>query len=320
MTRSGLPLLVLCGLALAAPAFAQSPTEPSQDEQATELGDVVVSGLPVQRTSRAFVEAVAAPASGRKAAAWRGRICVGVTGLRPEIAQPMADRVLDWGASLGLQTGNPGCEPNIFVVMTDDGDATARALVESRPREFRTGISSMTPNGAALETFQTSGKKVRWWHVSIPVNASTGAPIIRLPGQPPFAVSQEIRTPADLGSFGNAVESSLINDRSRDDLTQIIIVVEMAAFDVANFNQVSDLVAMAALAQITPDTVPPTPSILTLFDTTRAQEPTLSRWDRAYLQSLYDPGTVAAGGTPRRVAEGMAERVAAEADAPPSAP
>lgn len=302
-------------------AHAQTPPSTPQAQEPTQLEDVTVAATPLQRTSRAFVESVSAPAPGRKAAAWRDPICVGVSGIRPDAAQAMADRVLDWGHSLGLQTGNPGCAPNIFVIATDDGDATARALVRSRSREFRIGASGVDAGETALEAFQSSGARIRWWHISLPVNSDTGMPIIRLPGQFPFSAGRPIRSPADLGAYGNQVEPSRINERSRDDLMQVIIIVEMAAFDEANFNQVSDYVSMAALAQIDPETSPPTPSILHLFDTTRAQEPSLTRWDRAYLESLYAVSTVVAGGTSGRVAEGMASRLEAEpAPEPETAP
>lgn len=233
----------------------------------------------------------------------------------------MADRVLDWGHSLGLRTGAPGCAPNIFVIATDDGNAMAQALVRSRPREFRTGASGMNAGEAELEAFEGSGARIRWWHISLPVNSDTGMPIIRLPGQFPFVPPRLMTAPHHFGAYGNQVEPSRINERSRDDLIQVIIIVEMAAFDEANFNQVSDYVSMAALAQIDPETSPPTPSILHLFDTTRAQEPSLTRWDRAYLESLYAVSTVVAGGTSGRVAEGMASRLEAEpAPEPETAP
>jgi hypothetical protein len=321
-TVRGLCASLLWVLATTSTAFAQTPPPPnppaSQDQEPTTLDDVTVAATPLQRTVRAFVESVAAPAPGRKAAAWRDPICVGVSGLRHDAAQAMADRVLDWGASLGLRTGEPGCAPNIFVVMTDDGNATARALVRARPREFRTGASGIDAGDVALERFQTSDARIRWWHISLPVNSFTGMPIIRLPGQFPFSAGRPIRSPADLGAYGNPVEPSRINERSRDDLMQVIIIVEMRAFDEANFTQVSDYVSMAALAQIDPETSPPTPSILHLFDQTRAQEPGLTRWDRAYLESLYAVSTEVAGGTAGRVADGMASRL--ETDPPPTDP
>ena len=226
--------------------------------------------------------------------------------------------MLDWGHVLGLGTGDPGCEPNIFVIVSDDGNATAEALVRARPREFLTGASGADAGRAALETFRTSGRPVRWWHVSLPVNPDTGAPLVRLPGQFPFSAPREMSSPHQFGAYGDLTTPSRLSDRSRDDLLQVIIIVEITAFDQANFSQIADYVSMAALAQLNPEASPPTPSILHLFDSTRTPEAGLTRWDRAYLETLYAASTSVAGGTPGRVADGMASRL--EADPPASDP
>lgn len=275
----------------------------------TQVEDVAAAPAPQQQTVQAFVASVAAPAPGRKPAAWRAPICVGVTGIRSEAAQALADRILDWGYVLGLTTGQPGCTPNIFVVVTDNGNTTAQALVRSRPREFRTGASGVNRNDAALTAFQTSERRIRWWHISLPVNSDTGAPIVRLPGQRAFMVPEQMTSPQNFGDYNNSAAPSRIAEQSRDDLKQAIIVVEIAAFDDASFTQIADYVAMAALAQIDPDSAPPAPSILHLFSSSRAHEPSLSRWDRAYLEALYAPSTASAGGGVTQVAETMAVRL-----------
>jgi len=314
--RSG--LAVALWAAVAGQAVSQTPPlDSTQDPPVTQLEDVTVSATPLQRMVRDFVESVAAPVPGRKPAAWRAPICVGVSGMQPDAAGGMADRVLDWGHSLGLNTGEPGCEPNIFVIVADNGDETAQALVRALRREFVTGASGVDAGRAALRRFQSSGQPVRWWHVSLPVNPDTGAPIVRLPGQFPFTAPREMTSPQNFGNFANLETPSRINERSRDDLLQVIIVVERAAFNDASFGQVADFVSMAALAQLDPEASPPTPSILHLFDTARAPEPGLTRWDRAYLETLYDASTSVAGGTPLRVAHGMATRLES---APPAAP
>lgn len=315
--RSSLALALLAGVA--GQALAQTPpSDPPQDPPATQLEDVTVSATPLQRTVRDFVESVAAPAPGRKPAAWRAPICVGVSGMQPDAAGAMADRVLDWGHSLGLNTGEPGCEPNIFVIVTEDGDATAQALVRARQREFLTGASGVNAGRGALQRFRTSGRPIRWWHISLPVNPDTGRPIVRLPGQFPFTAPLEMTRPQQFGVFAAVETPSRISEQSRDDLLQVIIVVEAAAFDTGSFGQIADFVSMAALAQLDPQASPPTPSILHLFDATRMPEPGLTRWDRAYLETLYDASTSAAGGTPVRVAHGMATRL--ESNPPTATP
>lgn len=285
-------LTALWLLACSGPALAQVPPSASttQESDATQLDEVVVIGSDLERTARDFVSAVSAPSPDREAAAWRDPVCVGVVGMNSEPAQALADRVSDWAHSLGLDIARPGCTPNIFIVATDNGDATARELVASRPREFHTGAGGMDRGPAALRRFQDSGKPVRWWHVSLPVNEDTGRPAVRLPGQAPFSQPPGgITKPSDLGSYGIQVLGSRLSDPLRDDLQQVIIVLESAALDQAEFAQVADYVSMVALAQVNPDAVPATPSILTLFEPGAAREPTLSRWDQAYLRALYSP-------------------------------
>lgn len=290
-------------------AAALTLTAEQHQPELTQIEGVAIATTPQQQTVQAFVASVAAPAPGRKPAAWRDPICVGVTGIRPEAAQALADRILDWGYVLGLTTGQPGCTPNIFVVVTDNGNTTAQALVRSRPREFRTGASGVNRNDAALTAFQTSERRIRWWHISLPVNPDTGLPIVRLPSQRAFIVPEQMTSPQNFGDYNNSATASRIAERSRDDLKQAIIVVEIAAFDEANFGQISDYVAMAALAQIDPDAAPPTPSILHLFSSSSVQEPSLSRWDRAYLEALYASSTATAGGGTSQVAENMTARL-----------
>lgn len=272
----------------AIPAFAQTPPPQSQtiDPEVTQVEDVIVVGSSLERRAKEFVAAVSAPSIGRDAATWRGRVCVGVGGMRAEPALALADRVSDWAHSMGLDVAAPGCTPNVFIVATSDGDETARALVAARPRDFRTGASGTDRGSAALRNFQQSGAPIRWWHVSLPVNEDRGTPAVRLPGQAPVEVGQ-ITRPSDLGAFGATVLPSRVSDHVRDDLQQVIIVVDSRAVEKASFNQLAEYISMVALAQIDPEALPEAPSILNLFDPEKTQEETLSRWDQAYLRALY---------------------------------
>lgn len=232
----------------------------------------------------------------------------------------MADRLSDWADHIGLKVLDPGCTPNIFVVVTADGDATAKELVASRRREFLPNIEGADAGSAALRTFQTSGALVRWWQVSMPMNAETNRPLGRMPGQEPFAATQ-ITRPSDLGTFGVSQLGSRLSDQSRDDLSQVIVVLDMKAFDAASFTQVTDYVAMSALAQIDPDAVPDVPSILSLFDDRVSPVETLTRWDRAYLHAVYETyqGSQSTGVNLSEIAATVSRSIAAdERGAPPN--
>lgn len=294
-------------------ASAQS-APPQNLPETTELGEVVVNASPLDRRAEAFVRSVGAPVEGRKLATWADHICVGAAGLAVEPARALVDRVLDWAASLGLRAAGPGCHPNILVVFTDDGDRTARELVEARPLDFEPGVGTSNRGRAALRAFQASGRPVRWWHVSLPLDPDTGAPVVRLRGEPPFVAPRLITRPSDLGNYGQITMGSRLYDDSVDALQSAIIVVDIAALDQASFAQLSDYVAMVALAQINPETGPEIPSILTLFEPDIAQADTLTRWDQAFLQTLY--GThqrnVPAQSDRTLIARGVARRLREE--------
>lgn len=285
MTMRKLLPILLAALAASSPVLAQS-VGASPPPTATPVDDILVQGLSNSQIAQQFATSLGQPAPGRKLAVWRNPICVGAIGMRDDPARAMIDRVSDWGHSFGLRIGGPGCKPNVLIIAAENGDEAARSLATTHRRVFHTGTSGTTAGTAALRSFQTSGRPVRWWYNSMPINADTGKPAVRVRGEDPFSAG-EIRTPADVGPYGVIVQPSRLRDETRDDLRQVLIIVENTALDHADFMQVADYVAMVALAQISPDVSPPTSSILQLFDGGKAQTSTLTQWDRAYLQAVY---------------------------------
>lgn len=302
--------LAICA-AFSVPSFATAQQADGQAGSPTAVDDVVVLGKTPRQTIEAFVDAVGAAAPGRKLAVWHDRICVGVIGMQADAARLMADRILDWSAELGVRTGDSGCRPNVLIVAAEDGNAMARELVATQSRAFRPGYGGATLGPAALRAFQTSGNSVRWWHTSMPVNSDTGRPVVRPRDQEPFASpAGGITRPADLGPFGMITTASRISDNTRDDLRSIFVVVENRALDRANFQQLTDYVAMIVLAQVDPQTSPPLPSILHLFEKNSAfaQAPSLTSWDTAYLRALYATyqGRASSGANSTAIALAMA--------------
>ena len=276
--------LSLFGIDNAASQSAR-PTSVTDDAGVTSVEDVVVVGATARQLADNFVDSVGASVPGRKLATWRDQICVGVAGMQPEPARLMADRVSDWGHSLGLRVGQPGCRPTILILAAADGDAAARALVASQPRNFRTGVSGTTHGAAALREFQNSGKLVRWWHVSLPVIADTSLPAVRLRGQDPISLG-EVQKPSDVGSYGSITTATRLSDNTRDELVLVTIIVEDSSLDEVTFSQLVEYVSMISLAQIDFDASPSALSILNLFQKEGVVE-SLTEWDRAYLQALY---------------------------------
>lgn len=269
------------------PAMAQADPQATELPGATQLQDVEVRASSLQARAESFIASVGSPVAGRKLALWSGTICVGAAGLRPDASRLVVDRILDWGHSLGIRTGSPDCRPNILIVFADDGDAMAKQLVRARRLDFNAGVSGSQRGNRALRDFESSGRPVRWWPVSIPVDPDSGLPIVRTRGQAPFTSVPDITRPSDLGAFGQITMASRLYDDTLDAMQSMVIVVDRSALERADLAQLADYLSMVALAQIEPDTRPTAPSILTLFDDEDVAPPSLSVWDRAFLQALY---------------------------------
>lgn len=259
-------LAMLMGLALAGSA-------PQEPETATQVEDVVVQGGRIDDQVRRFIDEVAAPPTGRGPARWRDRICVGVANIRGEEAQYVADRVSQAALGIGLNPGEPGCRPNILIIGASDGAAMARGLVEARRSVFLPGGSGMHRSRAALTAFQQGDRAVRWWHVSTPTDSDTGQRAARMPDE---------RAP----TMNSRIGASRLRTAIRNDLSWVIIILDLVHAEGLNFQQLADYAAMVALAQVDPDAdVSGYDSVLGLF--TDADVQGLTDWDKAYLKALY---------------------------------
>ncbi|WP_428149551.1 hypothetical protein [Brevundimonas sp.] len=164
----------------------------------------------------------------------------------------------------------------------------------------------------ALADFLASDQPVRWWQNTVTVNAETGMVNRHLPGQSPVGTPSEIRTPADLGTFGSIVTGSRLRNEVRDDLTQVTIIVDVDQIIGIDATQLADYLAMIALAQIDPEVDPgPYGSILALFAHPEAAPPGLTDWDHAFLEGLYGAEQTSPNARARlsAVADSMAHRV-----------
>lgn len=256
------------------PPQAQPSPPAAPQESPVSLSDVVVEARRLEELTRNFVREVSAPANNRGLARWRGGVCVAVVNIRTEVAQPLADRISQVAMEYGLRPGDPGCRPNIVVTFADDGQAMGDAMVERRRRIFRVGVGGLDRGNVALRDFRESDRPVRWWHVSVPTDANTGTPGIRLPG----------------GDAPEVMGEGLVNQGRwiRDDLNKVIIVVDITQIDGAMLPQLADYLALVALMQVDPDADTSSYStILNLFEDPEGS-PGLTDWDRAYLEALYN--------------------------------
>ena len=280
----GLAFVMLAMMA-GAPALAQTPPVPppatvGQDPGPTALEDVLVTGDQLEALALEFVESVAAPARRRGLARWESPVCLGVVNFRADAAHQLIDHISDVARDIGVELDEPGCEPNVLIVGTDDGQALASALVARHRSELRFGYTRSNRGSRALETFRTSDASIRWWHISLPYNTETGGVAIRLPGGPAADVPQSGRC---LQRRGGMTYCDAVTDR----LIRSVIIVDVVALPEISFGQLGDYLSVLALAQVEPETdYAGLDTVLNVL-----KDPSgvagLTDWDRSYLHALY---------------------------------
>lgn len=248
------------------------PPAPSQDGGSRVEDIDVIGGRPLREAIEAFTDTVIAPPAGRNPARWPKKVCVGAANLEREAAQAIVDRVTQVALQIGLEIGEPGCDANILIVAADNGSAMATALVEYRPVVFRPHYAGATRGMLQLARFQQTAAPVRWWHVALPVVGDTGRPAVRVPG-------------SDRGPLipGNG----RLRTEVRNELRRAFVIIDVEQVSNISFQQLTDYVAMAALAQIDPDAdMSAFPTVLNVFDDP-ASAASMTDWDLSYLGALY---------------------------------
>lgn len=262
----------LIAVAALAASIQTAPQTAPQATDPTRLEDVVVERERLEDRVERFVDDIIAAPVNRGPARWSREVCVGVANLRPEAAQIIADQVSSMALRAGLEAGEPGCSPNVLVVVSEDGEAMARALVERSPRAFRPAYAGGARSRQRLEAFQAASTPVRWWHVSVPVGRDTGEIAVRIPGFPPPMI-------AGAGSH--------IQTATRNDLLRAFVIVDINKASGVSFQQLGDYIGMVAMAQIDPDAETAAyDTVLNLFDPHQVVEGATA-WDMSYLSALY---------------------------------
>jgi len=272
--------------------------------QDTSPNTVVVEGRSVEEAIRDFVAEIGVSVEGNNLARWDGVICVGAHNITPAYAQALIDRVSLVAVAVGLEPGEPGCKPNVLIMAHEDGKALATRLVQDHRGIFDPPLTDGTNLGRqALDRFRSSDAPVRWWHRTQTVMADTGAPFER-------------------GSAVRVRGSGRVVSNLRQDLVDILIILDTSRMGSVSFDSLSDYVSMIALAQLNDD--PDTrefPSVLNLFAAGSGERKArLTNWDLDYLASLYGTSGDAPNRTreANRISRAMLQRQAeAESDKTP---
>jgi len=282
-----------------------------QEDESLVREEVVVRGQRMSEIEfdlpdyiRDFIGEVAARPAGGGYARWDRSVCVGVYNLDPTPAQYIADRISLLAMEVGIEPEEPGCAPDVIIVFTLEADNMANAMVEDYPRWFRPAgpVCCMQLGFDALDAFRDSDKPVRWWHVSMPVDARHGQRAISVP--------QEGNGEYPIISVAGP---SRIHNGIVDRLQHVIIVVDALQLTGTSWEEIGDYLAVISLAQVAPDTDPTAyDSILNLFSNPAAYSG-LTDWDRSYVRALYEISLERhAGFQQNQIVDRMADRERAE--------
>lgn len=228
---------------------------------------------------REFVAEVAAPAQGRGLARWHDSVCIGVNNLERNAAQYIVDRISYQATEVGLDIGEPGCQPDVVIIFAANAKELATFLVEKTRGAFRpsASVGSMSRSRKALEEFAQTDRAVRWWHVSTPVSAINGQRAVHLPSVDGFRMFPWV----------NVNGPSRLHSGIIDTMSSVIIIVDGTKLAGTSWQEIGDYLAVVSLAQIDLTADPMAfDSILNLFNNPAAYSG-LTDWDRSYLNALY---------------------------------
>lgn len=285
-----------------APPLRAAQAEPAAAPPATTVEGLVITARPAAPpadTVSAFVAEVSAPSANGRLARWDRKICPGVVGLKAPYGQALIDRIAAVAGAVGLETGAPGCRPNMVIIATDDSQTLAQSIVDQNPAAFARWERGMSRGDRALKGFVETPTPVRWWHVTRTKTAE---------GE---SYTQ--------GSGVRVRSASRLRATTRDDFDHVIILVDVKRVGVIRFEALADYIAMIGLAQIEPDVnIGDARSIIGLFEERdRGTEPAtgLTEWDAAYLLGLYGANRDVVRGSrqEREIAKAMLKQLAAPA-------
>jgi hypothetical protein len=297
LTMAVVTVVTLAGAPVLAQAPESGPAPSAQAGAAEPVDEVIVRGRRMSEIEydalrlvvKDFIDRVAAPAPGRGFARWHRGVCVGVDNLVADAAQYVVDRISRLALDLGIEPGEPGCQPDVLVIFSTDIRRLTTYMVEERPLVFRPegGQGGVQLGLDALKEFTECAREVCWWHVSLPVEVRGGTPAItsrQTPGRGTGGTGFGVGGTAPVVAVDGP---SRVRSGIRDDLQSVIVVVDATKLKGTTWQQIGDYLAVVALAQIDPQAdLSAYDSILNLFSNPAAYSG-LTDWDRSYMYALY---------------------------------
>ncbi|MBU4567962.1 MAG: hypothetical protein KJ833_03245, partial [Alphaproteobacteria bacterium] len=221
---------------------------------------------------------------------WSTALCTSVIGPPLEQGQFMADRISQRAINAGLEAGEPGCDTNLLIIVTNDPGTLLPAIAEKHRAIFGfTGDANIDTGGseASLASFMAVDRPVRWRQVIQTVGAD-GMPLDGDAMPDPTGDSQGYpgTPPGNLPIV--RADSTRLRSNVRRQLSRVVVVVDTRQTAGLSLGAVADYLAFVALADVSPDAdLSDFPSILNLFNPDTDHPDALSDWDAAFLKGLY---------------------------------
>jgi hypothetical protein len=250
---------------LSAPALAQDK-KPQDKQEESDANIVVVGAKEVPpKTAKRFVRQISSSVEGQLAR-FAEPVCPLVAGLGPDAAKAIEARLRAVALDAGAKVGEPGCQPNIALMVAHDADDFVVALRKRFPGFF--GNLEVT----ALRKALREGPVHAW--STIEVRDELG---------------NRLDSDDDGTKYVNVINGSHITMPTRQVTVKSIIVIDDQAVVGKSVVQIADYVAMRTLAGARPPKDGSNvDSIITLFDKdTSFTDPELTALDQGFLQGLY---------------------------------
>lgn len=269
-------------------AAAMVPVAASaQDTNEGSTDDILVSGKRqlTKEETLDVVSRVAKPVDGQLAR-FHDPVCPNVTGFDTPYAAMVADRIKRDAEAIGAKAGAEGCDPNVFVVIVDDGPAFVRELARTHP-----GAVAGLSERELAELTDGKGAARAWSATGLSNSMGGGArrPAPNTGG--PAAKGDYSNSNIDFGDVNvmRVYETSNINPSVQQVVGFSWVVIETQATLGKSLRQIADYAALRSLAMVKPAALDGTEdTILGLFEPDTRNAPSqLTDFDLAYLTNLY---------------------------------
>jgi hypothetical protein len=211
---------------------------------------------------------------------WKAEVCPVVAGLNKQLGEYVLFRVSQIARKVGAPLGSETCEPNFYVIVSDDPALLLSKWWKRSPDLFG------GEQGAKVKQFLDTPRPIRVWY-----NADTQG------ADGNFVTGLLDETSTRARPFNNEfvvnVRPSFLGSRITVSATRniysVIVVVDSNKVGGLDLGPLADYIGVIGLAQINLDKqLGDAPTILKLFTAPEETRPTaMTAWDRALLHALY---------------------------------